>query len=335
MSIRDPRWTRWRVTAWHFDGRRRWRSAASTRGFASTGSPTSSSAFACGPAASRRSSWPACPSGGTRTGSGRRRARKSANACRGRTSTASSTSGGSGPTSWSTDQKMSRSLHRLRHGVLPNLRYLTGTRVRRCRCCQRFSVIVSLSPGDEVKRCLICGANLRYEMLAEQIRKLDLEGKTVVELDPSSPLRQILMRASRYIRTYYSPTEPAGSVRPDGARREDVTDLSFAAGSIDLMVSSDVLEHVPNLERAFAETARVLKPGGLHLFTVPPRGRTRRRPVEDPEYHRDPLDPAGILAHWDIGPDAAAIFSTETLRLQVVAGPEGADRRVVWQAERT
>ena len=65
-------------------------------------------------------------------------------------------------------------------------------------------------------------------MLAVQIRKLDLEGKTVVELDPSSPLRQILMRASRYIRTYYSPTEPAGSVRPDGARREDVTDLSFA-----------------------------------------------------------------------------------------------------------
>src|SRR5437588_11433881 len=96
---------------------------------------------------------------------------------------------------------MSRSLHRLRHGVLPNLRYLTGTRVRRCRCCQRFSVIVSLSPGDEVKRCLICGANLRYEMVAEQIRNLDLEGKSEVELDHYAPLRQIRMGANRSIRT--------------------------------------------------------------------------------------------------------------------------------------
>src|SRR5207237_4178729 len=179
---------------------------------------------------------------------------------------------------------MSRSLHRLRHGVLPNLRYLSGTRVRRCRQCQRFAFRVRPSPGAEVKRCLICGANLRYEMLAEQIRKLDLEGKTVVELDPSSPLRQILMRASRYIRTYYSPTEPAGSVRPDGARREDVTDLSFAAGSIDLMVSSDVLEHVPNLERASAQPARALTPAGRHLLTVQHRGSTRRRPRANPDY---------------------------------------------------
>ncbi len=229
---------------------------------------------------------------------------------------------------------MRSSLRRLRTVVLPNLRYLTGTRLRRCRCCERLSLIVSLSPGDEVKRCLNCGANLRYEMLAEEIRKLDLAGRTVVELDPSSPLRPLLLRAGRYVRTYYSPSQAAGSVRPDGARREDVTDLSFGDGSVDLIVSSDVLEHVPDLQRAFAETARVLKPGGVHLFTVPPRERTRRRPAEDPEYHRDPLDPAGILAHWDIGPDAAAMFSSEKLRLQIVAGPEGVDRRVVWRAQR-
>lgn len=35
------------------------------------------------------------------------------------------------------------------------------------------------------------------------------------------------------------------------------------------MVTSDILEHVRKPERAFAEIARVLRPGGFHVFTVP------------------------------------------------------------------
>jgi ubiquinone/menaquinone biosynthesis C-methylase UbiE len=37
----------------------------------------------------------------------------------------------------------------------------------------------------------------------------------------------------------------------------------------DLVVNSDTLEHVPDFDRALAEIRRVLKPGGLHIFTVP------------------------------------------------------------------
>jgi len=172
-------------------------------------------------------------------------------------------------------------------------------------------------------------------MLAAELRRLYLAHLEVLELDPASPLRGLLQGARRYTRSFYSPGVEPGAAGPQGARCEDITRLTFPDASLDLIVSSDVLEHVPDLEAAFAETGRVLRPGGLHLFTVPPRERTRRRPADEPEYHSDPLDPTGILAVWDIGPDAPATFDRPDLKLEVAAGPQGVDRRVVWRARKT
>ena len=51
-------------------------------------------------------------------------------------------------------------------------------------------------------------------------------------------------------------------------------ELPFADAAFDLVSCCDVLEHVPDLERVIAETARVLRPGGLYLFDT--INRTRR-----------------------------------------------------------
>jgi SAM-dependent methyltransferase len=235
--------------------------------------------------------------------------------------------------------------NRLTTKVLPNLHWLPESRLRVCRCCQRLSVIVSLSEGEERRLCIRCRANLRYEMLADVIRELypDLHDKEVLELDPRSPLRRMLSGAGAYHRSYYAAADMPGSRRSDGARCEDITRLTFPDASLDLIVSSDVLEHVPDLEAAFRETARVLRRGGSHLFTVPPHAATRRRAgieggrivmYEEPEYHSDPLDPKGILAFWDLGDDLPERFSTRELRIGRMRGPIGRDRRVVWRAEK-
>jgi len=47
------------------------------------------------------------------------------------------------------------------------------------------------------------------------------------------------------------------------------TQLPFGSGSFDLVVASDVLEHVENDIAAASEIARVLKPGGVAIVTVP------------------------------------------------------------------
>jgi SAM-dependent methyltransferase len=47
--------------------------------------------------------------------------------------------------------------------------------------------------------------------------------------------------------------------------------LPYADGTFDLVVSGQVFEHVQNPEQAFAEIARVLKPGGASLHHFPSR----------------------------------------------------------------
>lgn len=49
----------------------------------------------------------------------------------------------------------------------------------------------------------------------------------------------------------------------------DVCDLPFAGASFDLVLATDILEHVEDDRRAIGEIARVLRPGGHALITVP------------------------------------------------------------------
>src|SRR5690606_26018849 len=58
----------------------------------------------------------------------------------------------------------------------------------------------------------------------------------------------------------------------------DLTALPFPEGRFDLILSSHVLEHVPDDASAIAELARVLRPGGTAIVMVP---FDPRRPATD------------------------------------------------------
>jgi SAM-dependent methyltransferase len=51
--------------------------------------------------------------------------------------------------------------------------------------------------------------------------------------------------------------------------RADATALPVVDDSLDLVVAFDVLEHIPDHDRAVAEVRRVLRPGGRFLVAVP------------------------------------------------------------------
>ena len=67
----------------------------------------------------------------------------------------------------------------------------------------------------------------------------------------------------------------AGAVRLAARRKEAAlcrgtgTDLPFRESSWDVVIASDVLEHIDDDVRAVMEIERVLRPGGAFIFSVP------------------------------------------------------------------
>lgn len=60
-----------------------------------------------------------------------------------------------------------------------------------------------------------------------------------------------------------------------------ITGMAFDAASFDCILCSEVLEHIPDDEKAVSELRRVLRPGGVLVITVPYQ---KRFWAEDDEY---------------------------------------------------
>jgi SAM-dependent methyltransferase len=101
-----------------------------------------------------------------------------------------------------------------------------------------------------------CGGGASTNALAEQ-----LPGYHCTGLDISEPA--ITLARSRF--------KAENLVYQAG----DSLELPFADASLDAVTSRDVIEHLPDVGRAFAEMARVVKPGGLIVIRSP--------------HHRSPL----------------------------------------------
>jgi len=112
---------------------------------------------------------------------------------------------------------------------------------------------------------------------------------------------------------YFGPSHRSGDL-VGGVLHEDLMELSFPDAALDVVLSSDVFEHVPDPYRAHREVHRVLRRGGRHVFTVPfhPDGfldetratlNERGAPVflAPPIYHQDPLSPRGALVYTIFG----------------------------------
>ena len=139
------------------------------------------------------------------------------------------------------------------------------------------------------------------------------------------PLPEILSRVPwiDLQTSVFKPSLPWGSVVAAGVSNQNLEALTFSDASFDVVITSDVMEHVRLAAAAHREIRRVLRPGGVYLFTVPhdrsrdttlervrvvdPADPSRDEFLLEPEYHGDANSPENrALAYRLYGRDLDA-----------------------------
>ncbi len=190
-----------------------------------------------------------------------------------------------------------------------------------CESEQRF-VAEGVWLRDELK-CLGCQSVPRHRALMVALRMYcpDWREMQIHEGSPvwQGPSNKLFREAPGYSWSFFDPAVPTGVNHPTaGWRNENLEALTFPANSFDLFITQDVFEHVFEPQRDVAEIARVLRPGGVHICSVPivnksspsrRRARLTAQGVEhlmEPQYHGDPVHADGSLVTVDWGYDIAA-----------------------------
>ncbi|MEQ1954022.1 class I SAM-dependent methyltransferase [Mesorhizobium sp. CN2-181] len=138
--------------------------------------------------------------------------------------------------------------------------------------------------------CSSCRGSLRYRAQADAIlREYAPEGvstiKALIESETFGhirlyepgvvgPFRRLFQTMSSYEQSFYWEDVAEGN-KKDGMVCQNLERLTYPDETFDLVVSSDVFEHVRKPYVGFAEVRRVLKQGGRHIFSVPANDNLR------------------------------------------------------------
>jgi GT2 family glycosyltransferase len=103
------------------------------------------------------------------------------------------------------------------------------------------------------------------------------------ELSFTGPIGEQLQQCNLFTQSEFFDGVPSGEIGPSGIICQDLQNMTFRDCEIDLLISQDVLERVPDQAKAVAEIHRVLKPGGQHIFTI--RDHFESTPEKPPVMH--------------------------------------------------
>lgn len=207
--------------------------------------------------------------------------------------------------------------------------------------------------------CTLCQLNNRQRLIAtlvnqELVNSLSATSK-IYFMEQVTPIftwaKQNCSNCEIYGSEYLGYEYTSGQVI-NGVRHEDVTKLSFADNSLDLIISNDVFEHVPDPIQSFKECARILKSGGKLLTTFPfhntatqsiTRADLNNGTIEhhlEPVFHGNPISEKGSLVFTDFGWDVLdmiknAGFSEVQLEIyfDVLLGHLGGGGQIVFRAK--
>lgn len=186
-----------------------------------------------------------------------------------------------------------------------------------CPCCEKEVFFIAHNPWlrDHFK-CSNCNCIPRERALMLTIKNEypNWQHLKIHESSPGKRGHSVLLRkkAKDYIETQYFSNIPLGTFVKE-IRCEDLEQQTFADSEFDLVVTSDVMEHIYEPDKAFKEIYRTLKPGGAHIFSVPIINKHKATQrwankgndgnpdfLFEPEWHGNPVDKKGspVTMHW-------------------------------------
>ncbi len=200
-----------------------------------------------------------------------------------------------------------------------------------CAICGFVGIFEKKSPSfREGYQCTTCKASLRYQGQAYALKrmfssdenislsKLSLNEKfnhlKIYEPGVIGPFRELFSGFDNYQNSFYWDDVKLGE-KKDGVECQSLESLTYKNESFDLVISSDIMEHVRHPWVAFAEILRVLKSGGYHIFSIPlhlpMRSVTKYRVdtsteedkyIDEPHYHGNGIG-GKSLVYTDFGAD--------------------------------
>jgi len=187
-----------------------------------------------------------------------------------------------------------------------------------CTVCGRLSYFIMYFDNHrEFGYCLLCRASnrkrqvcylLRRELKMKNIGKITTTA-SILNAESTGGLHNSLKHNVNYISSEYFGNKYKSGEMVNGILHVNLLDTHFDDNKFDFILTSDVMEHIPEPYQAFREIRRILKPGGAHIFTVPfyqthyfdeKRAEIRDNRVihhMEPMYHMDPNNPNGILVY--------------------------------------
>jgi len=190
-------------------------------------------------------------------------------------------------------------------------RFNTGS----CPICEKKTIFVETGTWlRDNYFCIRCASIPRARALIYVLENHipNWRNLKIHESSPGSPSsNKLKLECRNYTSSQFFPDTALGTYKT-GIRCENIETLTFEDSFFDIFITQDVLEHVFSPENALKEIARVIKPGGAHVFSVPWYSwkKTVRRATHTngtiihhlpADYHGNPIDENGSLVVSEMG----------------------------------
>jgi len=215
--------------------------------------------------------------------------------------------------------------------VFKNLKY---HRFGKCNVCGNLTIFLCQYGPDAARdymHCPFCISSSRKRHVASVVLKYSnsARSKSIKKFAKKTTLdiyntdkniwKKYFHNNHHYVSSIFTEEYPFGTEIEKNVFCQDLEALTFSNESFDIVITEDVFEHIRNYKKAFNEIYRVLKKGGVHIFTIPflfyqetivrvDTSTENDVNILPPEYHIDRIR-GKILAYRTFGIDLFKILS--------------------------